>query len=82
MRSAGRENADNPGPTFHAMSVIPVTVFFSLLLVGFFVVLFLREQRRPFASAERDSLLPLADETARLAAPRRARNAVSTDSRH
>ncbi|WP_415909035.1 hypothetical protein [Oleiharenicola sp. Vm1] len=45
------------------MSVIPITVFFSLLLAGFFVALFLREQRRHrFASSERDSLLPLADE--------------------
>ncbi len=65
------------------MSVIPVTVFFSLLLVGFFVVLFLREQRRrPFASAERDSLLPLADETARpVELPRRARHSLPADSR-
>ena len=51
------------------MSVIPITVFFSLLLAGFFVVLFAREQRRHrFASAERESLLPLADETPRAAA--------------
>lgn len=50
------------------MSVIPVTVFFSLLLAGLFVVLFAREQRqRRFASAERESLLPLADETPRVA---------------
>lgn len=50
------------------MSVIPVTVFFSLLLAGFFVVLFAREQRRHrFASPERESLLPLADETPRSA---------------
>lgn len=49
------------------MSVIPVTVFLSLALVFFFVVLFLREQRhRLFASAERDSLLPLAEEQARV----------------
>lgn len=46
------------------MSVIPITIFFSLLLAGLFVALFAREQaRRRFASAERDSLLPLADET-------------------
>lgn len=45
------------------MSVIPITIFFSLLLAGTFVVLFAREQRhRRFSSAERDSLLPLADE--------------------
>ena len=49
------------------MSVIPLTVFFSLLLVGTFVVLFLREQRRRhLTSPERDSLLPLADEQAHL----------------
>ncbi len=54
------------------MSVVPITVFFSLLLAGCFVVLFAREQRRrQFASAERDSLLPLADETPRpVTAPR------------
>ena len=52
------------------MSVIPITLFFSLLLAGTFVVLFAREhRRRRFASAERDSLLPLADETPRAAAP-------------
>jgi cbb3-type cytochrome oxidase subunit 3 len=51
------------------MSVIPVTIFFSLLLAGLFVALFAREQRRRrFASAERESLLPLADETPRPAA--------------
>lgn len=47
------------------MSAIPITLFFSLLLAGTFVVLFAREQRRRFGSAERDSLLPLADETPR-----------------
>ncbi len=52
------------------MSVIPLTVFLSLLLATLFVVLFAREQlRRPFASPERDSLLPLADETPRLSVP-------------
>ncbi len=52
------------------MSVIPLTVFLSLLLAAIFVVLFAREQhRRPFASPERDSLLPLADETPRPSAP-------------
>lgn len=45
------------------MSVIPLTVFFSLLLAGLFVLLFVREQRRRhLTSPERDSLLPLADE--------------------
>jgi hypothetical protein len=48
------------------MSVIPLTVFFSLLLAGLFMVLFAHEQRRRrFASPERDSLLPLADERPR-----------------
>ena len=47
------------------MSVIPLTIFFSLLLAGLFIVLFANEQRRRrFASAESDSLLPLADEQA------------------
>ena len=54
------------------MSVIPITVFFSLGLVFIFVALFWREHRRHrFASAERDSLLPLADESPRLASPLR-----------
>jgi len=45
------------------MSVIPITIFFSLLLAGLFIALFAHEQRRRrFASAERDSLLPLAAE--------------------
>lgn len=47
------------------MSVIPLTLFFSLLLAGTFVYLFAREQRRRFGSPERDSLLPLADEQPR-----------------
>jgi hypothetical protein len=52
------------------MSVIPLTVFLSLLLAALFVVLFACEQRRrPFSSPERDSLLPLADETSRPSAP-------------
>jgi hypothetical protein len=45
------------------MSAIPITLFLSLLLAATFVVLFARDHwRRRFASAERDSLLPLADE--------------------
>ncbi len=52
------------------MSVIPLTIFFSLLLAGLFIALFAHEQRRRrFASAERDSLLPLADEQPRTAEP-------------
>ena len=46
------------------MSIIPITVFFSLVLAGLFIALFAHEQRhRGLANAERDSLLPLADET-------------------
>jgi hypothetical protein len=45
------------------MSVIPLTIFFSLLLAGFFVAMFWREQRqRRFGGPERESLLPLAEE--------------------
>jgi hypothetical protein len=46
------------------MSVIPLTLTISLCLVFTFLVFFLRENsRRRFSSAERDSLLPLAEET-------------------
>ena len=59
------------------MSVIPITVFCSLGLVFIFVALFWREHRRHrFASAERDSLLPLAEET-----PRPAVRPAGLDSR-
>ena len=52
------------------MSIIPLTVFCSLFLAGLFVVLFVHERRGGrFTSAERDSLLPLAEETGRLAGP-------------
>jgi hypothetical protein len=64
--AARAKNSDNQRRHIHAMSVIPLTLFFSLLLAGTFVLLFAREQRRRrFGSAERDSLLPLADETPR-----------------
>lgn len=50
------------------MSVIPLTLFVSLLLTGLFIFLFVHVQRRTrFTSAERDSLLPLADESPRVA---------------
>ena len=50
----------------HPMSVIPLTLTISLCLVFTFVLFFIREQaRRPFSSSERDSLLPLTDETPR-----------------
>jgi hypothetical protein len=49
------------------MSVIPLTIIFSLLLAGTFIVLFAFEQHRGhLTSPERDSLLPLADEASRL----------------
>lgn len=48
------------------MAVIPLTLTISLCLVFTFVVFFLREQaRRSFSSAERESLLPLSEETPR-----------------
>ncbi len=68
------------------MSVIPITVFFSLALAGLFVVLFAREQlRRRCASPERESLLPLADELPRVTNSDPAREsgcAVATKSSH
>jgi hypothetical protein len=46
------------------MKVILLTLFLSLLLVGFFVVFFLILQRRKaFSSSETDALLPFAEET-------------------
>jgi hypothetical protein len=48
------------------MAVVPLTLTISLCLVFTFVVFFLREHARGrFSSAERDSLLPLAEETPR-----------------
>lgn len=52
------------------MSVIPLTLTISLCLVFTFVVFFLREQGHRFGSAERDSLLPLSEETPRPATAR------------
>lgn len=50
------------------MNVVPLTLTISLCLVFTFVVFFLREQARGrISSAERDSLLPLAEENPRLA---------------
>jgi len=50
------------------MPVVPLTLTISLALVFTFVVFFLAEHRRGQASsAERDSLLPLAEENPRLA---------------
>jgi len=46
------------------MSVVPLTLTISLSLVFTFIIFFLREHARSgVSSAERDSLLPLADET-------------------
>ena len=54
------------------MSVVPLTVIISLCLVFSFVIFFLREHARGrVSSAERDSLLPLAEEKAQLASTRR-----------
>ena len=50
------------------MSVVPLTLTISLCLVFTFVIFFLREHARgTVSSAERDSLLPLAEEDSRLA---------------
>ncbi len=50
------------------MPVVPLTLTISLCLVFTFIVFFLREHARGrISSAERDSLLPLAEETRRLA---------------
>lgn len=49
------------------MPVVPLTLTISLCLVFTFIVFFLREHARGrISSAERDSLLPLADEGRRL----------------
>ncbi|MEO6243860.1 MAG: hypothetical protein ABIQ12_00375 [Opitutaceae bacterium] len=50
------------------MAVVPLTVIVGLVLVLGFAGFFLREQTRARKTcAERDSLLPLAEETPRLA---------------
>ena len=50
------------------MPVVPLTLTISLCLVFTFVLFFLREHARgTVSSAERDSLLPLAEENPRLA---------------
>lgn len=51
------------------MSVIPLTIFFSLVLAFLFMAFFAHEQyQRRFTSSESDSLLPLAEEKSRDAA--------------
>ena len=53
------------------MAVIPITLSISLALVVAFVVFFLREHKRDRrGGAERDSLMPLAEETRRPVPPR------------
>lgn len=50
------------------MPVVPLTLTISLCLVFTFIVFFLREHARGrISSAERDSLLPLAEEGRQLA---------------
>jgi hypothetical protein len=64
IRRSPSYNQDAQSP--HSMDVIPLTLTISLCLVFTFVLFFLREHsRHPFSSAERESLLPLADETPR-----------------
>jgi hypothetical protein len=60
-----------------SLPVVPLTITVSLCLVFTFVVFFLRENTRRFSNAERESLLPLAEETPRIAGP--ARSAVVAD---
>jgi hypothetical protein len=63
------------------MAVIPLTLTISLVLVLTFVAFFLREQKRGSrGGAERDSLLPLADE-ARTPVPVRVRSNAPTPRR-
>jgi hypothetical protein len=62
------------------MAVIPLTLAISLVLALTFVAFFLREQERSRrGGAERDSLLPLAEETKRTVPARGPR--VSEDFR-
>jgi hypothetical protein len=56
------------------MNAILLTVFAGFVLVGLFLVLFLRFRRDAESSSpERDSLLPLEEESVRPAAPPRSR---------
>jgi hypothetical protein len=52
------------------MNAILLTVFIGFVLVNLFVLLFLRYRKdAPLSSAERDSLLPLEEESWRPATP-------------
>ncbi len=65
------------------MAVVPLTLAISLGLVAVFVLFFLREHARSRASgAERDSLLPLADETPRVEPPARRGEGHPHDGHH
>jgi hypothetical protein len=62
------------------MAVVPLTVIISLTLVFSFVMFFLREHARGrVSSAERDSLLPLAEEDSRLAQVRLSPDSAAHD---
>lgn len=55
------------------MAIVPLTLTISLCLVFTFIVFFIREHARGrLSSAERDSLMPLSDETPLLATSSRA----------
>ncbi|MCX6952271.1 MAG: hypothetical protein NTV51_08915 [Verrucomicrobia bacterium] len=56
------------------MAIVPLTLTISLCLVFTFIIFFVREHARGrLSSAERDSLMPLADETPILALARHGR---------
>lgn len=58
-----------------SLPVIPLAVAVSLCLAFTFIVFFLREHTRRFSNAERESLLPLAEEQPRLAGTKTPANA-------
>jgi hypothetical protein len=62
------------------MSVVPLTLTISLCLVFTFIVFFLRQHARSaISSAERDSLLPLAEETPHLTEPKHLKSESDHD---
>lgn len=62
------------------MDVVPLTLIISLWLVFVFVVFFLQEHARGrMSSAERDSLLPLAEETPRTQGAALANDALASE---
>src|SRR5271155_5438389 len=60
----------DPADADEAVNVLLLTVFIGVVLVGFFVVMFLREVAGSRGANERDALLPLASETPRPAKTR------------